>query len=180
MTYVDDITITTDCETMRTEVFNAINKVMKINDCGVIESFLGMRFQYNEQKRYWHITQGTDIKDLCATMGLRQESSKACYTPEVKQVWSTEVSTAKTDEEHVRVSAFSSAQQGGQYPVDHRVLPAGPHALRQEPVAVHDRPRRHGGQGHRAHRAVHAGHCRRGSAAARGRPWCQAARGLRR
>jgi hypothetical protein len=108
MTYVDDITvtITTDCETMRTEVFNAINKVMKINDCGVIESFLGMQFQYNKQKRYWHITQGTYIKDLCATMGLRQESSKACYTPEVKQVWSTEASTAKTDEECMRVSAF--------------------------------------------------------------------------
>jgi hypothetical protein len=78
MTYVDDITITTDCETMRTEVFTAINKVMKINDCGVLESFLGMHFKYNEQKRYWHITQGTYIKDLCATMGLYQESSKAC------------------------------------------------------------------------------------------------------
>jgi hypothetical protein len=98
MTYVDDVTITT---------------VMKINDCGVIESFLGMHFQYNEQKRYWHITQGTYIKDLCTTMGLRQESSKACYTPEVKQVWSTEASTAKTDEERVRVSVFSPRSKVG-------------------------------------------------------------------
>jgi hypothetical protein len=72
MTYVDDTTITTDCELMRTEVFNAI------------ESFLGMKFEYKKEKHYWHITQGTYIKDLCATMGMRQESTKAAYTPEVK------------------------------------------------------------------------------------------------
>jgi hypothetical protein len=39
MTYVDDMTITTDNELMRNEVFDAINSVVEVKDLGVIASF---------------------------------------------------------------------------------------------------------------------------------------------
>jgi hypothetical protein len=46
------MTITTDNELMRNEVFDAINSVVEVKDLGVIESFLGMQFKYNKQLRY--------------------------------------------------------------------------------------------------------------------------------
>ena len=110
MTYVDDITITTDCEAMRNEVFAAINEVVMLDDRGVLKSFLGKNFEYNADKQFWHITQGTYIKDLCASMDLHQGKAKAAHTPEIKQVWSVENSTAKDDAERLRVSVFSSAR----------------------------------------------------------------------
>ena len=45
MTYVDDITITTDSEEMRNEVFAAINKQVTLDDRCVLKSFLGMNFE---------------------------------------------------------------------------------------------------------------------------------------
>jgi hypothetical protein len=42
MTYVDDITITTDNEKLRKEVLSGINAKLKLDDRGVIKSFLGM------------------------------------------------------------------------------------------------------------------------------------------
>ena len=113
MTYVDDITITTDCESMRKEVFDAINKEVTLDDRGVIKSFLGMNFEYVKEKQYWQITQGTYIKDLCASMNLTKELSKAALTPEIKQTWSTELSTAKDDAERLRVSQFSPRSKVG-------------------------------------------------------------------
>jgi hypothetical protein len=113
MTYVDDMTITTDNELMRNEVFDAINSVMEIKDLGVLESFLGMHFKYNKQLHYWHISQGTYIKDLCATMGLHQGSAKAAFTPEIKRNWSAETSTAKDDAERLRVSQYSPRSKIG-------------------------------------------------------------------
>jgi hypothetical protein len=40
---------------------------VKLDDRGVIKSFLGMSFEYNAKELYWHITQGIYIKDLCKT-----------------------------------------------------------------------------------------------------------------
>jgi hypothetical protein len=70
------ITITTDDEKLRKEVLSGINAKLKLDDRGVIKSFLGMSFEYNAKKLYWHITQGTYIKDLCKTMDLTQRSSR--------------------------------------------------------------------------------------------------------
>jgi hypothetical protein len=86
MTYVDDITITTDNEKLRKEVLSGINAKLKLDDRGVVMSFLGMSFEYNAKKLYWHITQGTYIKDLCKTMDLTQGESKAAFTPEINQI----------------------------------------------------------------------------------------------
>jgi hypothetical protein len=114
MTYVDDITITTDCESMRKEVFDAINKEITLDDRGVIKSFLGRNIEYHKEQKYWQITQGIYINDLCASMNLTKESSKAALTPEVKQAWSTELSTAaKDDAERLRVSQFSPRSKVG-------------------------------------------------------------------
>jgi hypothetical protein len=85
MTYVDDITSTTDNEKIRKEVLSGINTKVKLEDRGVFKSFLGMSFEYNAKKFYWHITQGTYIKDLYKTMDLTQGESKATFTPEIKQ-----------------------------------------------------------------------------------------------
>jgi hypothetical protein len=46
-------------------------------------------------------------------MNLTKESSKAAPTPEVKQVWSTELSTAKDDAERLSVSQFSPRSKVG-------------------------------------------------------------------
>jgi tRNA U55 pseudouridine synthase TruB len=73
----------------------------------VIKSFLGMSFEYNAKKLYWHITQGIYIKDLCKTMGLTQGASKVAHTPEIKQTWSEEASTAKSEAERLRVRGVS-------------------------------------------------------------------------
>jgi ATP-binding cassette subfamily B (MDR/TAP) protein 1 len=113
MTYVDDMTITTDNELIRIEVFDAINNVVEVKDLGVLESFLGIQFKYNKQLHYWHISQSTYIKDLCATMGLHQESAKAAFTPEMKRSWSVETSTAKDDTERLRVSQYSPRSKIG-------------------------------------------------------------------
>jgi hypothetical protein len=113
MTYVDDITITTDNEKLRKEVLSEINAKLKLEDCGVIKSFLGMSFGYNAKKLYWHITQGTYIKDLCKTMDLTQGESKAAFTPEIKQIWSEEASTAKSEAELLRVSNYSPRSKVG-------------------------------------------------------------------
>jgi hypothetical protein len=71
MTYVDDLTFTTvtDCNSMRAEVFAAINALVTIEDRDVLNSFPGMDFKYNKEEDYWHITQGTYTKELCASMG---------------------------------------------------------------------------------------------------------------
>jgi tRNA U55 pseudouridine synthase TruB len=98
---------------MRNEVFDAINSVVEVKDLGVIESFLGMQFKYNKQLHYWHISQGTYINDLCATMGLHQESAKVAFTPEIKRSWSVETSTAKDDVERLRVSQYSPRSKVG-------------------------------------------------------------------
>jgi hypothetical protein len=113
MTYVDDITITTDNEKLRKEVLSKINAKLKLEDRGVIKSFLGMSFEYNAKKLYWHLTQGTYIKDLCKTMDLTQGESKAAFTPEIKQIWSEEASTAKSEAERLRVSNYSPRSKVG-------------------------------------------------------------------
>jgi hypothetical protein len=113
MTYVDDITITTDNEKLRKEALSGINTKLKLDDRGVIKSFLSMSFEYNAKKLYWHITQGTYIKDLCKTMDLTQGESKAAFTPEIKQIWSEEASTTKSETEWLRVSNYSPRSKVG-------------------------------------------------------------------
>jgi hypothetical protein len=113
MTYVDDITITTDCPAMRAEVFDAIAAQVTLEDRGVIGSFLGMQFKYNAEERYWSITQEVFTLDLCASMGLTPGESKAAYTPEIKQPWSKEMATAKSDEERTRVAKFNPRSKLG-------------------------------------------------------------------
>jgi hypothetical protein len=113
MTYVDDITITTDCPEMRTEVFNAISAQVTLVDRGIIKSFLGMEFNYNAEERYWSITQEAYILDLCASMGLTPGESKAAYTPEIKQTWTKDMATAKSDEERERVAKFDPRSKIG-------------------------------------------------------------------
>jgi hypothetical protein len=113
MTYVDDITITTDCEALRQETFAAINAKVTLEDRGVIKSFLGMNFEYNAEEHYWNITQETFTLDLCASMDLHRETSKAAYTPKVKRAWTAENSTAKDDAERLRVAKFKPRSKLG-------------------------------------------------------------------
>jgi hypothetical protein len=113
MTYVDDITTTTDCPALKQEVFDAINKQMKLQDRGVLKSFLGMEFTYSETERYWSITQETYTLDVCAAMNLYPATSKAAFTPEVKRDWTAENSTAKSDDERRRVLQYNPRSHAG-------------------------------------------------------------------
>jgi hypothetical protein len=123
MTYVDDITITTDNEELRKAALSAINAKVKLDDRGVIKSFLGMSFEYNAKNLS---STGTSRK----TMGLTQGASKVAHTPEIKQTWSEEASTAKSEAERLRVSEYSPRSKvHGEHPVVHRVLPIGSDAL---------------------------------------------------
>ena len=106
MTYVDDLTVTTDNPVLRDETFAAINAKVTLEDRGIIKSFLGMHFEYNAEERYWSITQETYILDLCASMGLLPENCKAARTPEVKRDWTKENSEAVDDAERRRVADF--------------------------------------------------------------------------
>jgi hypothetical protein len=42
VTYVDDITINSDCDTMRQETLPAINGHVTLDDHGIISSFIGI------------------------------------------------------------------------------------------------------------------------------------------
>jgi hypothetical protein len=113
MTYVDDITITTDDEVQREEITAQISKVVTLEKRGVLRSFLGMQFDYNKEKLFWRITQPTFVKDLCASMDLYADRSKAAFTPEIKRVWSKETSEAKDEAEVLRVSEFNCRSKVG-------------------------------------------------------------------
>ena len=113
MTYVDDLTITSDNEEMRKEVLDAINEVVTLDDRGVIKSFLVMDFNWHIEEHYWHITQRTFTEDLCASMGLLPETAKAAFTPEIKRNWTWENSTAQDDAERLRVNNYNPRSKAG-------------------------------------------------------------------
>jgi hypothetical protein len=107
MTYVDDLTFTTDSESMRAEVFAAINDQVTIEDLGVLNSFLDMDFKYHLEESCCHITEGTFTKKFCANMGFHPSISTACWRPEVKRQWTVESSTTKDDDDRHKVNAFN-------------------------------------------------------------------------
>jgi hypothetical protein len=106
MTYVDDLTVTTNSKAMREELFADISARLKLEDRGVISSFLGMDFKYNATELHWTITQEVFILDLLRSMNLDPEVSRPAATPEVKRSWYKAMCAPKDDDERLRVAEF--------------------------------------------------------------------------
>ena len=94
-------------------MFDAINKVVTLDDRGVIKFFPGMDFKYNKEEHYWHITQGTYINDLCASTGLFPATAKADFYPETKHTWTSVNSTAQDAAERLRVNNYNPRSKAG-------------------------------------------------------------------